>query len=334
MLLIFSVAVIIPTITLTIRRLNALGKPMPLGFISAIPILGYGLFGYLVMLKDPEDSGESDEYVPIEGFSETTIDELADVATVSPKFKESKSFGEILESIGKKFGFIRKDGIGDAKIIADEGTAINISKGSDFKTPVVKEVKNGLGYRLITKKEKIWLKELRYTSAEQDAFAKNRLHFTLLALVIAIAGLIFGGQAAGGIFGIGIGFGIFMMWERRGRLKREYNQYNFEKQVEFSKFMRIVVPYLMNQSNYSFYEVLSKIVEKMRIEAEFKPISASAEFASAEDLAKIKEAAEVEQNKQRLFDLERVDEEPIPIESVEEVDVILPKINLQEKDII
>lgn len=339
-LMLITVAMVVPIITLSMRRLNALGKNPFLGLLSAIPILGYVFFGYIAMMKDSTSTNSEgdDAYVPISGYAETTIDELADVATVPPKVKSRKAPGDIVKVLGQKLGFIRKDQLGDAKILADEGHAVNVEKAPSFVKTAPPEVKRkGLGYKLISKNEKIWLKELRYTGAEQDSFAKNRLHFVILSIVVAIVGYKFGGQASTGIAGIAIAFGVFVVLERRARLKREYANYNFEKQVEFSKFMRTVVPYLMNQSDYSFYEVLNKITHRMRIEAEFKPLENGLAFGE-DDKGKgviIEDAEAQKAASDRLFDLEEVENaNPVPIEEVEDVPVIAPTIKLQEEDVI
>ncbi|NCE77432.1 DUF805 domain-containing protein, partial [Anaerotruncus sp. X29] len=51
-LMLITVAMVVPIITLSMRRLNALGKNPFLGLLSAIPILGYVFFGYIAMMKD------------------------------------------------------------------------------------------------------------------------------------------------------------------------------------------------------------------------------------------------------------------------------------------
>lgn len=339
-LLLITFNMVVPIITLSMRRLNTLGKNQFLGLLSVIPILGYVLFGYIAMMKDSPstNSDGEDAYVPISGYSETTIDELADVATFPPKIKSRKASGDIVRGLGQKLGFIRKDQLGDAKILADEGHAVNVKKAPSFVKTAPPDVKRkGLGYKLISKNEKLWLKELRYTGEEQDSFAKNRLHFVILSIVAAIVGYKFGGQASTGIAGISLAFGVFVVLERRARLKREYANYNFEKQVEFSKFMRTVVPYLMNQSDYSFYEVLNKITHRMRIEAEFKPLENGLAFGE-DNKGEGVIIADPEAQKaasDRLFDLEEVDDaDPVPIEEVEEAPVIAPTIKLQEEDVI
>lgn len=339
-LLLITFNMVVPIITLSMRRLNTLGKNQFLGLLSVIPILGYVLFGYIAMMKDsPSTNSDGDDaYVPISGYSETTIDELADVATFPPKIKSRKASGDIVRGLGQKLGFIRKDQLGDAKILADEGHAVNVKKAPSFVKTAPPDVKRkGFGYKLISKNEKIWLKELRYTGSEQDSFAKNRLHFVILSIIAAIVGYKFGGQASTGIAGISLAFGVFIVLERHARLKREYANYNFEKQVEFSKFMRTVVPYLMNQSNYSFYEVLNKITHRMRIEAEFKPLENGLAFGEA-NKGKGVIVADSEAKKaasDRLFDLEEVEDvNPVPIEEVEETPVIAPTIKLQEEDVI
>lgn len=335
LLMLFTVLLVVPMLTLTMRRLNSLGKNPFIGLISVIPGVGILFFAYLALQKDSDASeDDGDEYVPISGYSETTIDELADVAAVAPKVKSSTSISDIFVGLGHKLGFMRKDQLGDAKVLADEGQQVIVNKAQSFKIEAPAVERKGLGHKLISKNERLWLKELRYTGAEQDAFAKNRLNFVLLSLVIAVVGFMFGGQASTGIAAVAIGFGIFVVFERRHRLKREYANYNFEKQVEFSKFMRTVVPYLMNQSDYSFYEVLNKITHRMRIEAEFKPLNEGMEFANEEDKAKIRKA-EVEEkaSSQRLFALETADT-PVPIEDVDEERVLAPEIKIQEEDII
>ena len=133
-LLLITFNMVVPIITLSMRRLNTLGKNQFLGLLSVIPILGYVLFGYIAMMKDSPstNSDGEDAYVPISGYSETTIDELADVATFPPKIKSRKASGDIVRGLGQKLGFIRKDQLGDAKILADEGHAVNVKKAPSF----------------------------------------------------------------------------------------------------------------------------------------------------------------------------------------------------------
>lgn len=55
---------------------------------------------------------------------------------------------------------------------------------------------------------------------------------------------------------------VFMWWNEYNRAKKFYGNFNFEKQLQFSKFTRMLIPYLL-QSNATLYSVYSRMLDRL-----------------------------------------------------------------------
>lgn len=60
------------------------------------------------------------------------------------------------------------------------------------------------------------------------------------------------------------GFAItgFLWWNEYNRAKRFYGNFNFEKQLQFSKFTRMLIPYLL-QTEATLYSVFARLLDRL-----------------------------------------------------------------------
>ncbi|KGX85188.1 hypothetical protein [Pontibacillus litoralis] len=61
---------------------------------------------------------------------------------------------------------------------------------------------------------------------------------------------------------IGFLIGGFLWWNEYKRATKFYNNFNFNKQLEYQKFTRMIIPYLL-QSDSTIYSVFSKMIERV-----------------------------------------------------------------------
>ena len=102
------------------------------------------------------------------------------------------------------------------------------------------------------------LKELRYTDEMFIKYQKNRFTKSILFLV---AGIILAFIQPYLIIA-GIVLELFQWTNEYKRVKRFYNNSLFQKQLTFSKFTRMLIPYLL-QSNATLYNVFNKMLFRL-----------------------------------------------------------------------
>ena len=102
------------------------------------------------------------------------------------------------------------------------------------------------------------LKELRYTDEMFIKYQKNRFTKSILFLV---AGIILAFIQPYLIIA-GIVLALFQWTNEYKRVKRFYNNSLFQKQLTFSKFTRMLIPYLL-QSNATLYNVFNKMLFRL-----------------------------------------------------------------------
>ncbi len=102
------------------------------------------------------------------------------------------------------------------------------------------------------------LKELRYTDEMFIKYQKNRFTKSILFLV---AGIILAFIQPYLIIA-GIVLALFQCTNEYKRVKRFYNNSLFQKQLTFSKFTRMLIPYLL-QSNATLYNVFNKMLFRL-----------------------------------------------------------------------
>ena len=102
------------------------------------------------------------------------------------------------------------------------------------------------------------LKELRYTDEMFIKYQKNRFTKSILFLV---AGIILAFIQPYLIIA-GIVLALFQWTNEYKRVKRFYNNSLFQKQLTFSKFTSMLIPYLL-QSNATLYNVFNKMLFRL-----------------------------------------------------------------------
>lgn len=302
-LLVLYILSFVPTLTLTLRRLRDMSNPSWKIILLFVPIVNLYFAFKLLTVKGNTATSETNGLGKIKSYQEATLDNFAETAfkplaenkIVSGNRKSDRAKNKFslpglldkarmsLQPILIKLGLIRKSESGNLADIREDinhDNVINVDKGTDnFKIKVKAPSKDPLYMKVVTKKELVWLEELRYTIPEQRILAKNRARFFAISALGVIFGLLGIGDSKF-LIGGSLLFAGVIFYDRHSRLKKEYQTYLFDKQVQFSKFTRTVVPYLMNQQGYSFYEVLKKISHRMRIEAAYSDIDGAAVFVA------------------------------------------------------
>lgn len=298
--LVINVLGLVPSVTLVIRRLNSMQKPAWQCLLMFVPFISWYMLYKLSTTKGEDTTSVSTKLSKIKGYQEVSLDNFADTAlkpiqntsqtpeasTKSMRKRTDKTsilakLSVAIKPVLIKLGLVRVSASGDLDLIKQDVNSqndINVDKGAgNFKKVIVTDGKPKFYMRVITKKELVWLDELRYTLVERELLAKNRARFLAISCVGVIAGVLgFGNPSV--LISCSIIFAGVIIYDRHSRLKREYQRYLFDKQVQYSKFTRTVVPYLMNQQGYSFYEVLKKIAHRMRIEAAYETNDSAAKF--------------------------------------------------------
>lgn len=335
-------AMIVPSLTLFVRRLNSMDKPLV--YLLRLLIPGYNL--YIIYQMMTVSDVEVDEESIITGYQEADIETLSEVAMIPEVQTHQTSKSDLkskfsVHAILATLGFIRKDGLGDIKQVlefgqVDGGETIRVDKNNgNFKVPLVRESKPPFFMKLILKSEYKWLEELRYLPKEQIIVGRNRFIFGSIGLIVFLITMASGGSI---YLAVGaLGFSAITIYDRYARLKREYQNYIFEKQVQYSKFARTVVPYAMNSSDYPMYEILRKISHRMRIEAAYRGIESADPFVA--DTVVLSETIPDFLEVEELFPLEsRDDADDAAMENSSVVMADVPDIpdvvELQEGDVI
>lgn len=105
-------------------------------------------------------------------------------------------------------------------------------------------------------------KEMGFTEERFIKYQKKRFFRSILfGFPLIIAAFFF--QWWWSIAGIAIS--VFLWWNEYNRAKKFYGNFNFEKQLQFSKFTRMLIPYLL-QTNTTLYSVFTRLLD--RIEGE------------------------------------------------------------------
>lgn len=117
---------------------------------------------------------------------------------------------------------------------------------------------NTLCYKLAEENLYKMFKELKYSDEMFIKFQKNRFKKCLLYL---LSGLILGFIDIKLIL-IGVGLALVQWTSQYKKVKNYYYRSAFNKQLAFSKFIRMLIPYLL-QSNATLYNVFNKMVDRL-----------------------------------------------------------------------
>jgi len=103
------------------------------------------------------------------------------------------------------------------------------------------------------------LREMRYDEAYFIKFQKMRFLKVLVFLLFGVILSIFLHPVA---MIAAIALAIYQWWDQYRRVKSKYNNFSFKRQLEFSKFERMLIPYLL-QSNTSLYNVFNHMLFRL-----------------------------------------------------------------------
>lgn len=120
------------------------------------------------------------------------------------------------------------------------------------------EEHKGIWYKLAEKDLYKMFKELRYTDEMFIKFQKNRFRKCALFL---LAGLLLG-LIDVKLIAIGFVLALIQWTSQYKKAKSYYNNSIFQKQLTFSKFTRMLIPYLL-QSNATLYNVFNKMLVRL-----------------------------------------------------------------------
>lgn len=144
------------------------------------------------------------------------------------------------------------------KIRRQEGKAEVADPGSVHKPSIWEKIAEDKLYAL--------LGEMGDTKKAIDKFQRKRM---LLAFVVSLVGLIFGVLISPWLYAIApvLGFVIYKMQLKS--VERFYRGWKFQRQLNFSKFTRLVIPYLKaSGGNTALYTVFNKILQRTDDEAD------------------------------------------------------------------
>ncbi|MCM3113655.1 hypothetical protein [Lederbergia lenta] len=123
---------------------------------------------------------------------------------------------------------------------------------------------------LINEKPSLWIriaednlydmcKEMGFTEERFIKFQRKRFFRSILfGFPLIVAAFIF--QWWWALAGISISG--FLWWNEYSRAKKFYGNFNFEKQLQFSKFTRMLIPYLL-QSGTTLYSVFTRLLDRI-----------------------------------------------------------------------
>lgn len=101
--------------------------------------------------------------------------------------------------------------------------------------------------------------EMGFTEERFFRYQKKRLFRAILfSIPLIISSFFFQWWMA--IFGLAIGW--FIWWNEYKRAHKYYGNFNFEKQLVFSKFTRMLIPYLL-QTNSTLYSVFNRMLDRL-----------------------------------------------------------------------
>lgn len=113
------------------------------------------------------------------------------------------------------------------------------------------------------KQLKVWAQRMGWTKQQWLYFQAKRLFFCSFGLILAGLGGFFGlfdWKISGGLVAL-----MGLLWfEQSRQFRQRYRRFNFTQQVAFSKFMRMLIPYLLNQSvARGLYEIFGLIAQRV-----------------------------------------------------------------------
>lgn len=105
------------------------------------------------------------------------------------------------------------------------------------------------------------LREMGHSKLEIDKFQKKRFRNSLIAFFLLLCmGLLISSWFYGAAF-----FGAFLFYKSRyKKIKAQYNVWKFQRHLQFSRFTRLLIPYLKQSAGKaSLYSIFNRILIRM-----------------------------------------------------------------------
>lgn len=111
------------------------------------------------------------------------------------------------------------------------------------------------------------LREMGNPDSAIKKYQQNRFFQSILIAVVGtIAGVVMNNLI---VVGVGIVLGVLMYFSRISSIRKIHNQWKFEREMAFSRFVRLLIPYLKQSGgNVSLYATFNKMLGRMDDEAD------------------------------------------------------------------
>lgn len=160
--------------------------------------------------------------------------------------------------VTKKKELAKKENQAKNKIRVQKGKAQKADPGSEFKPSIWERMAEDSTYQM--------LREIGDTTAAIDKFQKKRVLMSVLLLLLGIPAGFFIHEylyLAGPV----VGFVFYKM--KAKSISNYYRAWKFERQLNFSKFTRLVIPYLKaSGGTAALYTIFNKILKRTENEAD------------------------------------------------------------------
>lgn len=147
----------------------------------------------------------------------------------------------------------------------EEENIKRFKQGKKLK-PGVNDVKPSIWEKMAEDQLYAKLRQMGDSTKAIDRFQRNRVMF---ALVICLFGLLLGKLFHPWLYLVGPVGGVVAYKMKAAHVNNYYKAWKFERQLNFSKFMRLVIPYLKKSNgNTALYTIFNKILNRTEKEAD------------------------------------------------------------------
>lgn len=106
------------------------------------------------------------------------------------------------------------------------------------------------------------LREMGNPDSAITTYQKNRVMISLVVIVLSVIVALYMGNLL--IIGGGLGFGGLLYYMKMSSVRSMYGQWRFEREMAFSRFVRLLIPYLKQaDGNVSLYTTFNKMLSRM-----------------------------------------------------------------------
>ncbi|EPY6472536.1 hypothetical protein ACWO4B_003233 [Clostridium sporogenes] len=143
------------------------------------------------------------------------------------------------------------------------------SKKKSASKVIVKKHKKNFWFRTLEDSNYVMLREMNNANIAIEKWQKQRILKSLIFIPVAVFLCLVMGDWKYFIGGLVLGVIFYVMQARQ--IKAVYNQFKFERHLQFSKFTRLLIPYLKQQKDGgNLYGIFNKILQRLDYETDRK----------------------------------------------------------------